>query len=136
MTRRMAARTSVLVASPDPGLRTFVRLVLGEDRFAVYEVAGGESAALAAAARVPTLLVVDLVLDGPGPFALARGAVPAPVAPRTLLLLPRGERLPADASGIDATLVVPTTAFALLRKVDGLLTDRARPARPGARFDG
>jgi DNA-binding response OmpR family regulator len=119
--------TRVLVASPDEGIRAQIRLTLGDERFTVTEAADTDDAIRAVAGEVPTLTILDLTLPGPGALAFARTlrSQPETASVRVLLLVPRGQDTPSDAEGVDASLAVPMTSFALLRKVDDLagLTD-------------
>jgi CheY-like chemotaxis protein len=115
--------TRVLVASADEGTRAQVRLTLGDDRFTVEEVPDTDGAIRAVAESVPALTVLDLALPGAGALAFARTlrGQPETSQVRVLLLVPRGDEHPAGAAGVDATLAVPVTSFALLRKVDELV---------------
>jgi CheY-like chemotaxis protein len=115
--------TRVLVASADEGTRAQVRLTLGDDRFTVEEVPDTDGAIRAVAESVPALTVLDLALPGAGALAFARTlrGQPETSQVRVLLLVPRGDERPAGAAGVDATLAVPVTSFALLRKVDELV---------------
>jgi DNA-binding response OmpR family regulator len=116
--------TRVLVASADEGTRAQVRLTLGDDRFTVEEASDTDDAIRAVAESPPELTVLDLALPGAGAVAIARTLRTQPETSRVrvLLLVPRGQPVPDEAEGIDATLAVPVTSFALLRKVDGLVT--------------
>jgi DNA-binding response OmpR family regulator len=114
--------TMVLVSSPDEGLRAQIRLTLGDDRFAITEAPDTDDAIRAVAAEVPDLAILDAQLPGAGALALARTlrGQPETAEVRTLLLVQRGE----DATvveGVDATMAVPMTSFALLRRVGALL---------------
>jgi DNA-binding response OmpR family regulator len=115
--------TVVLVASPDEGLRAQVRLTLGDERFEVLEAADTDGAVRAVAGTAPALVVLDQQL--PGALMLARSLryETATADARTLLLVPRRAEQPDDVSGIDATMSVPMTSFALLHRVDELLED-------------
>lgn len=117
-------RAVVLVASADEGTRAQVRMTLGVDRFDVHEAHDTDEAVRVIAEGSPMLLVLDLALPGRGALAVARSvrSQPGTALAKSLVLVPRGEQAPADAVGVDATLAVPTTSFALLRKVDDLLT--------------
>jgi DNA-binding response OmpR family regulator len=117
--------TSVVVVSTDVGTRSHVRLTLGADRFEIREAEDTASAIHLVAEQQPTVMVLDLELPDGGALALARSlrSQPETEKVRTLVLVPRGGSAPEDASGIDASLMVPTTTFALLKKVDGLLAD-------------
>jgi DNA-binding response OmpR family regulator len=119
---RAGAGQPVLVASADAGLRAQVRLTLGQDRFAVTEADDTDGAIAAVATTPPVLAVLDLGLPGAGAAALARTlrAEPETAEVRTLALVPRGEEV-GDLPGVDATITVPMTSFALLRRVDELL---------------
>lgn len=118
----MSDVTAILVASADEGVRAQVRLTLGDERFVVSEVTDTDDAIRALAADRPHVLVIDLALPGKGALALARSArsQPETAEVRTLVLIPRGEQV-EDAYGIDATLALPSTSFALLHKIDGLV---------------
>jgi DNA-binding response OmpR family regulator len=117
------APVTVLVASGDEGVRSQVRLTLGDERFEVHETHDTEGTIRALATERPQVLVVDLTLPGRGALALARSARSQPETAdvSTLVLVPRGEHVDEEADGVDATLAVPTTSFALLRKIDGLV---------------
>jgi DNA-binding response OmpR family regulator len=112
----------VLVASPDEGTRSQIRLTLGADRYTVVEAADTDDAIRAVAGEIPALAILDLTLPGAGALAFARTlrSQPETAGLRVLLLVPRGEEPPAAADVIDASLAFPTTSFALLRKVDDL----------------
>jgi DNA-binding response OmpR family regulator len=113
--------TRVLVASPDEGTRSQVRLTLGADRYTVAEAADTDDAIRSVAGEIPALAILDLTLPGAGALAFARTlrSQPETAGVRVLLLVPRGAEPPA-ADVIDASLAFPTTSFALLRKVDDL----------------
>jgi DNA-binding response OmpR family regulator len=117
-------RAMVLVASADEGTRAQVRMTLGVDRFDVHEASDTDEAVRVIAEGLPMLLVLDLTLPGKGALAVARSvrSQPETALAKSLVLVPRGEQVPAEAVGVDATLAVPATSFALLRKVDDLLT--------------
>lgn len=121
----MSEATSVIVVSADVGTRSHVRLTLGDERFAVLEAEDAASAVHLVAAQRPGVIVLDLDLPDGGALALARSlrSQPETGAVRTLVLVPRGDSVPDGAPGIDASLIVPSTTFALLKKVDGLLLD-------------
>lgn len=121
----MADRTSVLVATGDEGLRAQAQLTLGDERFEVHVAVDTDEAVRAIAHAVPGVLILDVDLPGRGALAIARSlrSQPETASLPTLLLLPRGQTLAADAIGLDATLSTPTSSFALLRKVDLLLEE-------------
>ena len=120
----MIDRATVLVASDDEGTRAQVRMTLGVDRFEVHEAQDTDEAIREIAERLPVVVILDLALPGRGALAVARSVrtQPETAMAKSLLLVPRGEQVAADAVGVDASLAVPTTSFALLRKVDDLLT--------------
>jgi CheY-like chemotaxis protein len=115
--------TRVLVASADEGTRAQFRLTLGDERFTIVEAADTDIAIQAVAEARPALVVLDPSLPGAGATAFARSLRGQPETSdlRVLLLVPRGGPVPADTEGIDATMAVPATSFALLRKVDELV---------------
>lgn len=117
--------TTVLVASADAGTRAQVALTLGADRFQIVEAVDTEAAVRAVAADLPPLLVLDAELPGAGALAIARTvrSQPETASSRVLVLVRRGDAALDGEPGVDATLAVPFTAFALLRKVEGLLGD-------------
>ncbi len=115
----------MLVASADEGTRAQVRLTLGDERFDLHEASDSDAAVHVIVGSQPRLLVLDLALPGAGALAIARTVQErsGDDRPRILVLVPRGESLPESAPGVDATLAMPATSFALLRKVDSLLED-------------
>lgn len=117
--------TPVVVASADEGTRAQVTLTLGTERFRFVEATDTEGAVRAIAADLPPLLVLDAQLPGAGALAIARTlrAQPETARTRVLVLVGRGDTAADHAPGVDATLAVPFTAFALLGKVEGLLGD-------------
>lgn len=119
----MEERPHVAVVSADEGIRAQLRLILGEDRFDVVEVPDIRTAATAVADRVPALVVLDGDLpegsaDG---FAATLRAQPETADIRTLLLVPRSESGDGPGEAIDASISMPATSFALLRRIEGLL---------------
>lgn len=119
----MSEPTAILVASGDEGLRAQVRLTLGDERFQVGEAQDTAEAIRAIVTDRPAMVVVDLELPGQGALALVRStrSQPETAGVRTLVLVPRGRLVPDDTEGVDAVLAVPSTSFAMLRKVDTLL---------------
>jgi DNA-binding response OmpR family regulator len=120
----------VLVASADERTRAQVALTLGDERFRVVEAVDTDEAVRWVATDRPQLLVLDADLPGAGSAALARTvrSQPETVATRVLVLTVRGGVVPQEGGAIDATLAVPFTAFALLRKIEALLSPS--PASP------
>lgn len=121
----MSQPTGVIVVSTDVGTRSHVRLTLGDDRFATREAEDAATAVHLVAEQRPRVMVLDLDLPDGGALGLARSlrSQPETEGVRTLVLVPRGGSVPDGAPGIDASLMVPSTTFALLKKVDGLLVD-------------
>lgn len=119
----MDERTCVLVASADDGVRSHVRLTLGDERFDVREAEDTDGAIRSIATEMPALVVMDLSLPGTGALAIARSvrAQPETAGTRMLILVRRSDAVPEDAPGVDATLAFPSTSFALMRKADELL---------------
>ncbi len=118
-----AAVIEVVVASADAGIRAQVALTLAAGRFAVTEADDTDTAIRAVASQRPPLLVLDRALPGGGALALARSvrSEAETAGTRVLLLTGRGDDATDDAPGVDATLALPFTAFALLGKVESLL---------------
>lgn len=119
----MTAVLRVLVASADEGLRAQARLTLGNERFALDEAVDSDGVLHALAGEPPRLVILDLALPGSGALAIAATLADRAGGdrPGVLVLAPRGEDVPPHAPGVDAVLVVPTTSYALLRKVDALV---------------
>ena len=119
----MSDRTVVVVVSTDVGIRAHVRLTLGDDRFAVHDAPDTAAAAHRIAEQRPSIVILDLDLPEDGAAALARSVRSQPETQdvRTLLLVPRRDAALGDPAGTDAQLLVPSTSFALLSKVDRLL---------------
>ncbi|MEX0836251.1 MAG: response regulator [Nitriliruptor sp.] len=115
--------TDVVVVSADGGTRAQVALTLSAGRFAVTEADDTDAAIRTVASRRPPLLVLDQALPGKGALALARSirTEAETAGTRVLLLTSRGDDTADGATGVDATLALPFTAFALLRKVESLL---------------
>lgn len=119
----MEERPHVVVVSAAEGVRAQLRLTLGDDRFDLVEVPDIRSAAAAVTDRVPALVVLDgdLPDDGATGFAASLRAQPETAAIRTLLLAPRSEAGEEPGDVIDASIAMPATSFALLRRVEDLL---------------
>lgn len=117
-------RTTVLVASGDEELRTWVRLVLAGERFDVREAEDTDGAIFELIEDVPGLLVLDAALPGRGALPLARSvrSQPETAGVGTLLVMPHGQGGAADAPGVDGILGVPATALALRRALEDVLT--------------
>lgn len=117
----------VLVASGDPGTRAQVLLTLGDERFVAHEAGHTDEALRVIATVLPPLVVLDIELEGAGALAVARSLrhQPETAGLHTLLLTRRDSPVADDVDGVDATLALPFTAFALLRKVDALVTAEA-----------
>jgi DNA-binding response OmpR family regulator len=116
-------RPHVVVVSAAEGVCAQLRLTLGDDRFDVVEVPDIRSAATAVADRLPALVVLDGDLpDGSAAgFAASLRAQPETAAIRTLLLARRTESGDEPGDAIDASISMPATSFALLRRVEELL---------------
>ena len=125
--RPMSDATTVLVASGDAGTRAQVLLTLGDERFEVREAEDTDATLRVIAEQLPPLVVLDVNLAGAGALAVARSLrrQPETAATRVLVLTRRDAPVPADATGVDATLALPFTALALLGKV-GTLIEGAR----------
>ncbi len=123
----MHERIPVLVASADAAIRTRLRLILGDERYQVHDAPDTDAAVVALATELPAVLVADLALPGRGALALARSArlQPETASIRTLLLVAPGDEVSEELPGVDDRLVLPGSAFALLRRIEALL------ARPG-----
>jgi DNA-binding response OmpR family regulator len=113
----------VLIASGDAGTRAQVVLTLGDERFVAHEADHTDEALRVIATVLPPLVVMDVGLQGAGALAITRSLrqQPETAGLRTLLLTRRDAPVAEGVDGVDATLALPFTAFALLRKVDGLL---------------
>lgn len=114
--------TPVLVASGDPGTRAQVLLTLGDERYLAHEADHTDEALRIIAEVLPAVVILDVALAGAGAVAVARSLRRQPETSRlrTLLLTRRDAPVAEGADGVDATLALPFTAFALLRKVDAL----------------
>lgn len=114
--------TPVLVASGDPGTRAQVLLTLGDERYVAHEAGHTDEALRIIAEVLPPVVILDVALAGAGAVAVARSLRRQPETSRlrTLLLTRRDAPVAEGTDGVDATLALPFTAFALLRKVDAL----------------
>jgi CheY-like chemotaxis protein len=120
--------TSVLVADADEGTRSLVRLTLDGESYDVAEAEATEPAILRIAAIRPRLILLDAELPGAGGLALARSLKQQPETSAAAVVLLHDKGAPIDEdgardAGVDEFLAKPFTAFALLKKVDGLLGD-------------
>lgn len=119
----MDERAAVVVASASEGVRAQLRLTLGDERFEVVDAQDARQAATEIARCRPVLVALDVDLPGGGAGVLASSlrAQPETQDVRILLLAPRDrtpDDLPAD---VDATVGLPATSFALLRRIEELL---------------
>lgn len=119
----MEERPHVLLVSADEGVRAQLRLTLGDDRFDLVEVPDIRSASTAVADRPPALVVLDGdVPDGSADdFVATLRAQPETANMRTLLLVPRSGSGDGPGESVDASISMPATSFALLRRIEGLL---------------
>lgn len=123
-------RTRVLVADADEGIRSLVRLTLDGDSYDVTEAVEAEQAILAIASSRPQLVLLDAELPGAGGVPLARSlkAQPETRDAVVVLMFAKGagiDESEASQAGVDELLAKPFNAFALLKKVDGLVGDAA-----------
>jgi len=118
-------RATVVVASASDGVRAQLRLTLGEERFEVVEAEDTSGAATEIAGRRPGVVVLDADLPGDGARSLATSlrAHPETEHVRILLLAPRERDVAELPDEVDATVGLPATSFALLRRIEDLLTD-------------
>lgn len=119
---------SVLVADADEGTRSLVKLTLDGESYDVVEAEATEAAIHAIAAARPRLILLDADLPGPGGIALTRSLKSQPETNAALVVLLHDKTSPVDEdaardAGVDELLAKPFNAFALLKKVDGLLGD-------------
>ena len=125
-TQPSATRT-VLVADADEGVRSLVRLTLSGESYHVVEAAGTEEALRAVARHLPDLVVVDVDLPGPGGLAVTRSlkAQPETADAQVVLLYDRTRPVDHDDArdaGVGDELAKPFTAFALLKKVEEVVS--------------
>ena len=121
----MEERPAVVVASASDGIRAQLRLTLGDERFEVLEATDARGAATEVASHRPVLVVLDAELPGggAGSFATALRGQPETAAIRILVLSPRDGTADALPESVDATVGLPATSFALLRRIEELLDD-------------
>jgi CheY-like chemotaxis protein len=113
------APADVLVADPDAGVRSQVRLALTTDGLSVIEADSLAAAARELAARRPRLVVVSDRIDG---RRLAASIKAQPETRHASVLLVHGRPGPTEApDGVDGLLAEPFTSFALVRKARRLL---------------
>ena len=118
----MEERATVVVASPSEGVRAQLRLTLGEERFEVVEAEDTRGAATAVAGHLPALVILDAELDGgAGSLANSLRAQPETSAIRILVLAPRDGTADQLPEAVDATIGLPATSFALLRRIEELV---------------
>jgi DNA-binding response OmpR family regulator len=116
-------RATVVVASASEGVHAQLRLTLGDERFDLLEANDVRAAATEIGQHRPDLLVLDIELDGgAGNLVDSLRAQPETEDLRVLLLAPR-DRDPASLpEEVDATIGLPATSFALLRRIEDLLS--------------
>lgn len=115
----MDERAIVVVASTSDGIHTQLRLTLGEERFEVVEAEGVDSATQLVATRQPSLVVVDADLEGAAELTSSLRARSNGV--RVLVLAPRDRDVDEMVREADATVGLPVTSFALLRRIEEVL---------------
>ena len=118
----------VVVADDDEGIRSLVRLTLGDESFEVIEAEDATEAVRAVAQHRPDLVVVAAALPGAEGSALARSikAQPETAHAAVLMLFDKAAPVDQDAgreAGVDEFLAKPFNAFALLKKVNQLVGD-------------
>lgn len=116
----------VVVADADEGIRSLVRLTLGDDAYEVVEAGETDGAVRAIAQHRPDLLVVAAALPGAGGMPIARSIKAQPETSHASILLLFDKAAPVDQddareAGVDEFLAKPFNAFALLKKVNALL---------------
>lgn len=117
---------TILVAADDEGIRSLVRLTLDGDTYDVVEAKDTESALRSIAASLPTLIILDNGLPGAGGLAITKSlkAQPETRDARVVLMFDKSDPVDQDAGrelGVDEFIAKPFNAFALLKKVDGVL---------------
>lgn len=118
----MDERATVVVASASEGVHAQLRLTLGDERFEVIEAEDVRATATEIAGRRPELLVLDVDLHGGvGNLVASLRSQPETEGLRVLLLAPRDRDPAALPEGVDATVGLPATSFALLRRIEDLL---------------
>ena len=115
----MEERAVVVVASPSDGIHTQLRLTLGQERFEVVEAEGADSATELVATRQPSLVVVDADLEGA--TELATSVRTRSNGVRVLVLAARDRDVDELVREADATVGLPVTSFALLRRIEEVL---------------
>ncbi|EAU65086.1 multi-sensor Hybrid Histidine Kinase [Stigmatella aurantiaca DW4/3-1] len=123
--RGQASGGHILLADDNADMRDYVRRLL-ESRFTVETVADGTEALRAAEARLPDLVLSDVMMPGMDGFALLREfrAKPRTAAVPFILLSARaGEEATVGGlqAGADDYLVKPFSARELLARVEGVL---------------
>jgi DNA-binding response OmpR family regulator len=115
-------RAMIVVASASEGVHAQLRLTLGDERFEVIEAEDVRATATEVARRRPDLLVLDIDLDGgAGNLVSSLRAQPETADLRLLLLAPRDRDPAVLPDDVDATIGLPATSFALLRRIEDLL---------------
>jgi DNA-binding response OmpR family regulator len=130
---RAGCAASILVVDDEPMVREVVQRYLAREGYRVRVAGDGVAALRLAAAAMPDLVVLDLMLpalDGREVCRRLREAGPAPI----IMLTARGaeaDRLEGFALGADDYLVKPFSPRELVARVRAVLR-RARPADPAA----
>ncbi len=128
---RSRARSRVLIADDEPGMRSLLRLTLGSDRFEVVEAADGVTAVAAALAEPPDVVLLDWHMPGRSGLevckALRENAATA--GARIVMLTARGtslDRAAGMAAGADGFMAKPFSPLALLDRIEELLREGRR----------
>ncbi|MDR0226928.1 MAG: response regulator [Burkholderiaceae bacterium] len=129
-----APATRILLIEDDPGIRRFVRLVLEDEGWQVFEADSARRGLIEAASRQPDLVILDLGLpdaDGKQVLAELRGWSRVPV----LVLSARereDEKVAALDAGADDYLVKPFGVPELMARLRVMLRRRQQSGVAGA----
>lgn len=129
------ANESILVVDDEPGIRLYLKRLLGNAGFVVRTAADGDEAVAAIEAEPPDLLILDIMVDGRDGYEICEiiKKNPAQARIKVVMLSAKSRSIEIEkglALGADAYLTKPFSMDELRDTVHGLLN--AEPdAEPG-----
>ena len=121
----MAGRT-ILVVDDEPGIRLYLKRLLGSDGFAVQTAADGDAALASIAAEPPDLVLLDVMVGGRDGYEICEAIKrdPKTRAIKVCMLSAKSRAIEIEkgmAMGADAYLTKPFSMDELRATVRGLL---------------
>ncbi len=138
------AKQSILVVDDEPGIRVYLKRLLGTVGFAVRTAADGDEAVSAIEAEPPDLVILDVMVGGRDGYEICETIKqnPARAGIKVVMLSAKSRAIEIEkgmALGADAYLTKPFSMDELRDTVRGLLdadADAAADAAAGAEPEG